>query len=165
MTSVDDIYSWILYKLFPKNTRTHEALKFLLDHPRRCFIALFPSPQTWLLFFVLCVMKCALRHRRLPASLTSFVSQCHPILRRLDLEYRQPSHRCDTYWDADSSVPLILVGCAKCGIPRRRRLLADPGNTVRFLSTVAIVRPIPNVSSRVLYVIMMYIAVYPIAMR
>ena len=30
----------------------HETLHFLLDHPRRCFIYLFPSHQTWFLFTI-----------------------------------------------------------------------------------------------------------------
>lgn len=40
---------WVLSKLTPANSRTNETLQFLLDHPRRCFIYLFPSGQTWLL--------------------------------------------------------------------------------------------------------------------
>ncbi|KAK4565714.1 low affinity potassium transporter [Recurvomyces mirabilis] len=31
----------------------HEELRFLLDHPRRCFTLLFPSSATWWLFWVL----------------------------------------------------------------------------------------------------------------
>lgn len=34
----------------------NETLHFLLDHPRRCYIYLFPSHQTWFLFTVLVLM-------------------------------------------------------------------------------------------------------------
>lgn len=67
------LYSWVFSKLVPKTSRTHETLKFLLDHPRRracfrprakvglltffcgyrCFVYLFPSTQTWFLFLVM----------------------------------------------------------------------------------------------------------------
>ncbi|ESK97349.1 potassium transporter [Moniliophthora roreri MCA 2997] len=43
---------WILTKLVPKASRANETLHFLLDHPRRCFIYLFPSHQTWFLLTV-----------------------------------------------------------------------------------------------------------------
>lgn len=45
--------SWTTYKLTPKNSRLAETLKFLLDHPRRCFVYMFPSTQTWFLAFLM----------------------------------------------------------------------------------------------------------------
>ncbi|GEM06126.1 potassiumion transporter [Rhodotorula toruloides] len=44
---------WTVSKAVPSRSRTRETLQFLLDHPRRCFIYLFPSHQTWFLVFVL----------------------------------------------------------------------------------------------------------------
>ncbi|BGO99221.1 hypothetical protein NBRC10513v2_000325 [Rhodotorula toruloides] len=44
---------WTVYKVMPSRSRTRETLQFLLDHPRRCFIYLFPSHQTWFLVFML----------------------------------------------------------------------------------------------------------------
>jgi Trk-type K+ transport system membrane component len=44
---------WTVYKLSPTGSRIRETLKFLLDHPRRCFVYLFPSTQTYVLA---CVM-------------------------------------------------------------------------------------------------------------
>ena len=41
----------------PKSSKIHETLCFLLDHPRRCFIYLFPSHQTWFLLTVLVFLK------------------------------------------------------------------------------------------------------------
>src|SRR5699024_9193156 len=37
----------------PKGSAKWEELKFLLDHPRRCFTLLFPSKANWWLFWVL----------------------------------------------------------------------------------------------------------------
>lgn len=45
---------WSLYKITPESHTMHrETLRYLLDHPRRCYTHLFPSPQTWWLLFVL----------------------------------------------------------------------------------------------------------------
>lgn len=43
---------WLLLKLVPARFGLKEPLTFLLDHPRRCFVYLFPSHQTWFLFSV-----------------------------------------------------------------------------------------------------------------
>lgn len=43
---------WLYAKLTPKTSRTYETLRFILDHPRRCFVYLFPSGQTWFLLFI-----------------------------------------------------------------------------------------------------------------
>lgn len=53
-------HSWVISKLVPRKSRLHETLKFLLDHPRRCFIYLFPSHQTWFLLTILVFLKCVL---------------------------------------------------------------------------------------------------------
>ncbi|KAF4568438.1 hypothetical protein EYR40_010154 [Pleurotus pulmonarius] len=51
---------WVGYKFSraESNTRkasdTHKAMEFLIDHPRRCFIYLFPSHQTW--FLLICLV-------------------------------------------------------------------------------------------------------------
>ena len=38
---------WTLSKIIPAHSRLHHSLTFLLHHPRRCFILLFPSISTW----------------------------------------------------------------------------------------------------------------------
>ncbi|KAI5995376.1 cation transport protein-domain-containing protein [Pisolithus marmoratus] len=43
---------WVVTKIIPANSRLNETLHFLLDHPRRCFIYLFPSHQTWFLLTI-----------------------------------------------------------------------------------------------------------------
>ena len=48
---------WTIYKLSPQNSRLKETLHFLLDHPRRCFIYLFPSYETWCLAAVLLILN------------------------------------------------------------------------------------------------------------
>ncbi|EJD08024.1 TrkH-domain-containing protein [Fomitiporia mediterranea MF3/22] len=44
-------YIWFIMKVSTR-TSLNETLQFLLDHPRRCYIYLFPSPHTWLLWGV-----------------------------------------------------------------------------------------------------------------
>ncbi|KAF2623097.1 potassium transport protein-like protein 1 [Macroventuria anomochaeta] len=43
---------WMMKKCVPKGSRLHNTLQFLLQHPRRCFIYLFPSRQTWYLLAI-----------------------------------------------------------------------------------------------------------------
>lgn len=38
-----------MVKIVPAHSRLHHSLTFLLHHPRRCFILLFPSINTWYL--------------------------------------------------------------------------------------------------------------------
>lgn len=49
---------WISSRLVPESSGVWEELKFLLDHPRRCFTLLFPNNATWWLFWVLVVLNC-----------------------------------------------------------------------------------------------------------
>jgi potassium uptake Trk family protein len=44
---------WVFFKIVPRDSAIKESLNFLLDHPRRCFTLLFPSRETWVLFWVL----------------------------------------------------------------------------------------------------------------
>lgn len=45
---------WLLWLFTPQSRQVHkDSLRFLLDHPRRCFTTLFPSTQTWWLFLIL----------------------------------------------------------------------------------------------------------------
>ena len=48
---------WVLSKLVPTNTGLWEELRFLLDHPRRCFTLLFPSSANWWLFWILVALN------------------------------------------------------------------------------------------------------------
>ena len=51
---------WSLFTLLPANDRFSEyktTLRFLLDHPRRCYTNLFPSRHTWWLLATLLVLN------------------------------------------------------------------------------------------------------------
>ncbi|KIK22690.1 hypothetical protein PISMIDRAFT_101958 [Pisolithus microcarpus 441] len=119
--------SWVVTKIIPAGSRLNETLHFLLDHPRRCFIYLFPSHQTWFLLTVLLVLN---------------VSDwlCFLIL--------------DIGNSAISSIPIgvrIVAGLYQAVAVR------SGGFNIVPLSELA---PAVNV----MYAIMMYISVYPIAL-
>lgn len=48
---------WVTSLYVPKHSGFWEELRFLLDHPRRCFTLLFPGKATWLLFWILVVLN------------------------------------------------------------------------------------------------------------
>lgn len=48
---------WLMSILIPVDGRLYEELRFLLDHPRRCFTLLFPSRATWWLFWTLMIFN------------------------------------------------------------------------------------------------------------
>lgn len=43
---------WSMKNMMPKGSRFRNTLDFLLQHPRRCFLYLFPSRETWYLLFI-----------------------------------------------------------------------------------------------------------------
>ena len=48
---------WFSSLFIPKSSAVWEELRFLLDHPRRCFTLLFPSKATWWLFWILVLLN------------------------------------------------------------------------------------------------------------
>ncbi|KAL2758874.1 hypothetical protein ACRALDRAFT_2052263, partial [Sodiomyces alcalophilus JCM 7366] len=48
---------WISSKFVPRESVTGETLRFLLDHPRRCYTLLFPSRPTWVLFGIVVLLN------------------------------------------------------------------------------------------------------------
>ncbi|TEY87537.1 hypothetical protein BOTCAL_0001g00640 [Botryotinia calthae] len=48
---------WVTTLWVPRNSAVWEELRFLLDHPRRCFTLLFPSKATWWLFWILVLLN------------------------------------------------------------------------------------------------------------
>ena len=48
---------WISWLLVPGKSAVKDELRFLLDHPRRCFTLLFPNTATWWLFWILVVLN------------------------------------------------------------------------------------------------------------
>ncbi|KAJ7125143.1 cation transport protein-domain-containing protein [Mycena epipterygia] len=118
---------WILASIVPAGSRASETLHFLLDHPRRCFIYLFPSHQTWFLLTVV-----------LTLNLTDWfffmvLDIGNPAIENIPLHVR------------------FIIG-----------LLQAIAVRAAGFGTVALSALAPAV--KVLYLIMMYISVYPIAM-
>lgn len=48
---------WVTSRLVPRGSGLWEELRFLLDHPRRCFTLLFPAAATWWLFWLLVMLN------------------------------------------------------------------------------------------------------------
>lgn len=48
---------YIASKFVSREGGVWEELKFLLDHPRRCFTLLFPNSATWWLFWILVILN------------------------------------------------------------------------------------------------------------
>ncbi|KAI0718158.1 TrkH-domain-containing protein [Cerioporus squamosus] len=117
---------WLLTKL-PGRSRMKESLHFLLDHPRRCTIYLFPSRQTWLLFGTVMVLNCT----NLLFDLVLNIG--NPVTENLPFGVR--------FIDA----VLNAAACRNAGY-----------------QPIPVSQLMPAV--QVLSVIMMYIAIYPIAM-
>jgi len=118
---------WVTTKLVPKRSQLNETLHFLLDHPRRCFIYLFPSHQTWFLLTVLIILNT-----------TDWF-----FFLLLDI--------------GNEAITSIPVGVRIIDGMLQATAVRAAGFAIVSLSALA-----PAV--KVLYVIMMYISVYPIAM-
>ncbi|KDQ09513.1 hypothetical protein BOTBODRAFT_524200 [Botryobasidium botryosum FD-172 SS1] len=117
---------WLCTKIVPSGSRINETLQFLLDHPRRCYIYLFPSHQTWFLFAILLLFS-------------AFEWSCFFIL--------------DKGLDVLNSLPSgvrVVAGLFQ-GLTSRACGFA--------MINVSALAP----SLLVLYVVFMYVAVYPIA--
>jgi len=48
---------WCVSIVVPKGSGVYEELRFLLDHPRRCFTLMFPAKATWWLFWILVLLN------------------------------------------------------------------------------------------------------------
>ncbi|KAI9308553.1 cation transporter [Cunninghamella echinulata] len=118
---------WCLYKLTPSSRHMRrEALRYLLDHPRRCYTTLFPSTQTYWLLFTLIVITLV--------ELTSFLA----------LNYWLP------VLDGVTSGARFLDGLFQSVATR------NAGFSVINLMEV-------NPGTQLVYIVAMYISVYPVA--
>ncbi|GAA5925325.1 hypothetical protein JCM3775_006423 [Rhodotorula graminis] len=117
---------WTFSKVVPRRSQLRETLQFLLDHPRRCFIYLFPSHQTWFLVFTLVCLNGIDWACFLVLDIGNPVIEAIPVGTRV----------------IDGLLQAFAVRAA--------------GFSIVSLSSVA-------PALQFLYVIMMYIAVYPIA--
>lgn len=118
---------WSMWKVAPVNSPMHESLQFLLDHPRRCFIYLFPSTTTWLLAIIVVIL-----------TLIDFFS----------------------FMVLDIGTPAIDA------IPIGTRIAAGLFQSVAVRAAGFAIVPMNSIAPavKVMFVIMMYISVYPIAM-
>ncbi|KAK0186193.1 potassium transporter [Armillaria mellea] len=118
---------WICSKFTKPGSDLDKALDFLLRHPRRCYLYLFPSHQTWFLMIVLLLL--------------SFVEWVAFEVLNTGLEF----------YDAMPTGVKIVSGLFQ-GLAARAS-----GFSMVPLASVA-----PAI--QFLYMVMMYIAVYPVAM-
>jgi len=119
--------SWVLAKAFPEDSRTKEALHFLLDHPRRCFISMFPSNQTWLLFGIQLTID--------------VIAWMFDLILNID----------------NPATAMIPAGVRVINAILQAAAVRSAG-----FQSVPVASFVPAV--QLLYVILMYIAIYPIAM-
>ncbi|GAA6053434.1 hypothetical protein JCM3770_005164 [Rhodotorula araucariae] len=117
---------WTLSKVVPRRSQIRETLQFLLDHPRRCFIYLFPSHQTWFLVFALVCLN------GIDWACFLVLDLGNPVIEELPVNTR------------------VIDGLFQAFAVRAA------GFSIVPLASVA-------PALQLLYVIMMYIAVYPIA--
>ncbi|THH06536.1 hypothetical protein EW145_g4017 [Phellinidium pouzarii] len=118
---------WTITKIIPYDSRLNETLHFLLDHPRRCFIYLFPSHQTWFLLTVLIALNVTDWFFFLVLDIGSSTFEAIPVGVRF-------------------AIGLLQATCVRAA----------------GFATVSPSALAPSVQA--LYVMMMYISVYPIAM-
>ncbi|CCA66433.1 related to potassium transporter TRK-1 [Serendipita indica DSM 11827] len=118
---------WGIKKATDANAPIQSQLHFLLAHPRRCFIYLFPSHQTWFLLTMIVTL-----------TITDWV--CFLVL--------------DIGNPVTEAVPVgtrVLIGLLQASAVR-----------AAGFATISISALAPAV--KVLYVIMMYVSIYPVAL-
>ncbi|KAL0948734.1 hypothetical protein HGRIS_008868 [Hohenbuehelia grisea] len=118
---------WVLSKAVPRTSRVSETLQFLLDHPRRCFIYLFPSHQTWVLLTLLIALNFTDWIGFVVLNIGNVVVESMPLAQR------------------------FAVGLMQA--------ITIRGGGFGFIPITSLAPAI-----KVLYVIMMYISVYPLAL-
>ncbi|ORX34133.1 cation transport protein-domain-containing protein [Kockovaella imperatae] len=117
---------WIACKMTREGSEMNQTLHFLLDHPRRCYLYLFPSQQTWYLTFVFVAFMGVEIFGYLVLDIGLSVLEMSPFQRFSDSFFQSASVRA--------------TGFAIIGI-------SNLAPAVLFL-----------------YVILMYVAIYPIAL-
>lgn len=118
---------WCLSKMSKPGSRNHQTFEFLLDHPRRCYIYLFPSHQTWFLLTVVFMLT------MIDWIVFLVLDLGNPVLEQIPLNVR------------------VLDGWMQSVAVRAAGFSIVP---------LAALEP----AVKVMYVVMMYISVLPIAM-
>lgn len=126
----------------PRDSGMWEELRFLLDHPRRCFTLLFPSTASWWLFWILVMLN--------GVDLIFFII--------LDVSLKNPCLAC-------LLLMLQLNTKAVTDLPLHARFLAGWFQAVSTRTAGFAVVNIAQLHSaiQVSYLIMMYISALPIA--
>ena len=124
------IIIWAFYKLLPDNAfwkHDKETMRFLLEHPRRCYTNLLPSPHTWWLGASLIILNGVdwLAFTLLNIGNQNITHSLDPRIEALDGLFQALAVRCGGFY------------------------------VVTITST--------RISLQFLYVIMMYISAYPVA--
>ncbi|KAI9785960.1 MAG: hypothetical protein M1839_008226 [Geoglossum umbratile] len=138
---------WVLQALIPggENYREYrETLQFLLDHPRRCYTNLFPSEQTWWLLL----------------SVVGLNGIDWLAFEVLNVNFRRSNVRGMN----------VVDKCPQIGNPALKDLPAGTraidglfqAFAVRSGGFYIIAIPSLRIALQVLYVVMMYISVYPV---
>ena len=124
---------WVLSKLSRPGTALWEELKFLLDHPRRCFTLLFPRNATWWLFAILAALN--------------GIDVIFFIILDVSLFEQAFIHICTNYW---SAVERFYCDCTSTGYPSPGRLLPSRSYPYCWFRDCESVGPAPCYSSFVL---------------
>ncbi|KAF4611734.1 hypothetical protein D9613_003643 [Agrocybe pediades] len=118
---------WTASKILDEHSEAQEALSFLLQHPRRCFLYLFPSHQTWFLVLLLVAF-----------SIVEWVA----------------------FFVLNIGLPAFEA------IPKGQRVVAGLFQGLAARASGFSIVPLASLAPALLflYTVMMYIAVYPVAM-
>ena len=160
LTDLGRLPSWLLRYCIPENSSWQAPLQYLLDHPRRCYIYLFPRMQTWILFVVVLILTYVDTTGTEPSVLTILPFSSIDWICFLVLDIGDP---------IIESIPVgtrisigLLQACAVRAAGFVTVSIAGLAPAVKYVIPQVISLSLRN--NRVLYVVMMYISVYPIAM-
>ncbi|CAD6578645.1 MAG: hypothetical protein TREMPRED_002239 [Tremellales sp. Tagirdzhanova-0007] len=136
---------WLCTKIW-RSGEVNETLHFLLDHPRRCFLYLFPSHQTWYLVLTLVVFTCVEMFGFLVLNIGL------PVITDL------------SGWEmfSDGLLQSLSIRAAGFGVVPVANMA--PSVLWVFCLFLMILWPLFMKTDRFLYVVLMYVSIYPIAM-
>lgn len=140
---------WTMYKLTPASRpMRRETLRYLLDHPRRCYTTLFPSTQTYWLLLTLVVITLV--------ELVSFLALNYwlPVLEGINWGSRF----------IDGLFQSISTRNGKKAINAFDDGRRELTSTLLCIAGFAVVNLMAlNPGTQLVYIVAMYISVYPVA--
>lgn len=154
---------WVAYKLTPKGTGLWEEFRFLLDHPRRCFTLLFPSNANWWLFWILILLNVIdlVFFIVLDVGLLPFFFIILNVLLWASLDLLM---HCFLLSNVDANLPQLGAEPITA-FPLKNRVVIGlfQAASTRTAGFTAVSMSELHPAMPVLYMIMMYISVFPIA--